>query len=126
MTTVCASPRLGMDMWRSELIVAMSAPPGGGSPLLGLVPAALILAIFYFILLLPMRKRQKKVQEFLAALKDGDRIVTSGGLFGTITKVNEKSLQVQVADRVRVEISRNAVVGYQGQEPVVPEGGNNG
>ena len=105
-------------------LLAMASPQGG-NPLLGLVPAALILGIFYFVLLLPMRRRQKKVQGFLAALKVGDRVVTSGGIYGTITRVNDQSLQVQVADKVRVEISRNAVVGYQGQEPVVPESGAN-
>src|SRR5260221_9554170 len=105
-------------------ILAMASPPGGGNPLLGLLPAALILGIFYFILLMPMRRRQKKVQEFLAALKVGDRVVTSGGVFATITRIGDDSLQVQIAERVRIEISRNAVVGYQGQEPVVPEPGS--
>lgn len=110
-----------------DFMVAMASPQGGGNPLLGLVPAALILGIFYFVLLLPMRKRQKKVKQFLDALKVGDRVVTSGGIFGTITRVGDESLQVQVAERVRLEISRNAVVGYQGQEPVVPpaESGSN-
>src|SRR5688500_5870121 len=80
-------------------VFAMAAPPGGGNPLLGLVPALFILAIFYFVLLLPMRRRQKKVQEFLGALKVGDRVVTSGGIYATITRVEEKSLQVQIAER---------------------------
>ena len=115
---------IGSGIWTSNFVVAMASPQGGGNPLLGLLPAALILAIFYFILLLPMRRRQKKVREFLAALKVGDRVVTSGGLFATITRIGDDSLQVQVAERVRVEISRNAVVGYQGQEPVVPESGS--
>src|SRR5437764_15431997 len=94
-------------------LLAMAQPQGGGNPLLGLLPAALILGIFYFVLLLPMRRRQKKVQDFLAALKVGDRVVTSGGIYGTITKVNDQSLQVQIADKVRIEVSRNAVVVYQ-------------
>ena len=116
---------LGFGIRDLGFVVAMASPQGGANPLLGLVPAALILAIFYFILLLPMRRRQKKVQEFLAALKVGDRIVTSGGIHGTVTRVEGQSLQVQVAERVRLEISRNAIVGYQGQEPVVPEPGAN-
>ena len=116
---------LGFGTGGLDFLVAMAAPPGGGNPLLGLLPAALILAIFYFVLLLPMRRRQKKVQEFLSALKVGDRVVTSGGIYATITKLEEKSLQVQIAERVRIDISRNAVVGYQGQEPVVPESGGN-
>ena len=85
------------------------------------MPFVLVVGIFYFVILLPMKRRQQKVQAFLAALKVGDRVVTSGGLFGTITRLGDASIQVQVADNVRVEMSRNAVVGYQGQEPVAPE-----
>jgi preprotein translocase subunit YajC len=85
------------------------------------MPFVLVVGIFYFVILLPMKRRQQKVQAFLAELKVGDRIVTSGGLFGTITRLSDSSIQVQVADKVRVEMSRNAVVGYQGQEPVAPE-----
>ncbi len=110
-------------MVNPDFVLAMAAPPGGGNPLLGLLPAVLILGIFYVVLLLPMRRRQKKVQEFLGALKAGDRVVTSGGIFGTIVKVEDDRLQLQIAERVRVDLSRNAVVGYQGQERVVPEPG---
>jgi preprotein translocase subunit YajC len=81
----------------------------------------LVLGIFYFVILMPMRRRQQKVQAFLAALKVGDRIVTSGGLFGTITRLGDQSIQLQVANNVRVEVSRNAIVGYQGQDPIAPE-----
>jgi preprotein translocase subunit YajC len=88
-----------------------------------LVPFVLVLAIFYFVILLPMKRRQQKVQAFLSALKSGDRVVTSGGIYGTITRVNDQSIQVQIADKVRIEVSRNAIVGYQGQEPVAPEAG---
>lgn len=104
-------------------VLAMGAPPQGGNPLLGLLPAALILVIFFVIVILPMRRNQKKVQEFRTALKTGDRVVTSGGIFGTITKINDDSVQVQIANNVRVDMSRNAIIGYQGQEPVVPEQG---
>jgi preprotein translocase subunit YajC len=87
--------------------------------LVQLIPFALVLAIFYFIILLPMKKRQKKVQEFLQGLKVGDRVITSGGIYGTITKISEGSLQLQVAQNVRLEVARTAIVGYQGQPPVV-------
>jgi preprotein translocase subunit YajC len=111
------------DLFTAGPVLAMGAPPEAGvSPWVQLVPFALILTIFYLVILLPMRRRQKKVQEFLSALKVGDRIITSGGLFGSITRLGDKSVQVQIADKVRVEISRAAVIGYQGQEPVVPEG----
>jgi preprotein translocase subunit YajC len=108
----------------ASFVLAMAAPPQGAQGLLGtLFPVALVIGIFYFIVLLPMKRRQDKVAEFLAGLKVDDKVVTSGGVYGTITRVGDKSLQLQIAERVRVEISRNAVVGYQGQEPVAPEGG---
>jgi preprotein translocase subunit YajC len=113
-------------MANPDFVLAMAAPQGGGNPLLGLLPAVLILGIFYVVLLLPMRRRQKKVQAFLDTLKAGDRIVTSGGIFGTIIKVEDDHLKIEIAERVRVDVSRNAVVGYQGQERVVPEAGANG
>ncbi len=104
-------------------LVAMGAPPGGASsPWVQFVPFALVLGIFYFVILLPMKRKQQKVQEFLGALKVGDRVVTSGGMFGSITRMSDQSVQLQVADKVRIEVSRAAIVGYQGQEPVAPEG----
>jgi len=98
-----------------------AAQQGG---LLSFLPFAIILGIFYVLILMPMQRRQKKVQEFQDALKVGDKIVTTGGIYGQITRVNDKSVQLQVADRVRIEIARASVGGYQGQEPVVTESGN--
>lgn len=89
------------------------------SPLVQLIPFALVLAIFYFVILLPMKKKQKKVEEFLSALKVGDKVVTSGGLFGSIAKLGDQAVQLQIAPNVRVDVSRAAIVGYQGQAPVV-------
>ena len=104
------------------MVLAMGAPSSGApSAWVQLLPFVLVVGIFYFVILLPMKRRQQKVQAFLSALKVGDRIVTSGGLYGTITRLSDASIQVQVANNVRVEMSRNAVVGYQGQEPVAPE-----
>jgi preprotein translocase subunit YajC len=97
-------------------------PPGSPSPWLQFIPFLLVLGIFYFIILLPMKRRQGKVQAFLAALKVNDRVITSGGIYGQITRLNEQSVQLQIANNVRIEVSRAAIVGYQGQEPVVPEG----
>jgi len=104
-------------------LLAMAAPQQGGpNPWLQLIPFALILGIFYFVMVLPMKKRQQNVQAFLAALKNGDRVITTGGIYGTITRLSDASVQLQVANNVRIEVSRAAIVGYQGQDPVVPEG----
>jgi preprotein translocase subunit YajC len=86
------------------------------------IPFALVLAIFYFIILLPMRRRQKKVEAFLQNLKVGDKVITSGGLYGSITRIGDPALQLQIADKVRIEVARSAIVGFQGQEPVAGEG----
>ena len=105
-------------------LLAMGAPASGSAGAwVQLVPFVLVVGIFYFVILLPMKRRQQKVETFLAALKVGDRIVTSGGMYGAITRLSDQSVQLQIADKVRVEVSRNAVVGYQGQEPVAPEPG---
>ncbi len=116
---------LGLGIWGSgsSLLLAMATPPPGSpSPWLQFIPFLLVLGIFYFIILLPMKRRQQKVQAFLAALKVNDRVITSGGIYGQITRLNEQSVQLQIANNVRIEVSRAAIVGYQGQEPVVPEG----
>jgi preprotein translocase subunit YajC len=102
------------------MFLALAASPDQQvSPLVQLIPFALVLAIFYFVILMPMKRRQKKVQEFLAALKEGDKVVTSGGIYGSIVKVKDESVQLQIAPNVRVDISRAAIIGYQGQAPVV-------
>ena len=97
------------------------AQPSG---LLAIAPYAIILGIFYFLILLPMNKRQKKIQEFQDSIKVGDKVITTSGIYGLVTRVSDKSVQVQVAERVRIEFARTAIGGYQGQEPVVPESGN--
>jgi len=98
--------------------MAGSGQPGG---LLQLLPFALILVIFYFLILLPMKRRQRKVQDFQEALKVGDSVVTTSGIYGQITRLNDKSVQLQIADKVRIEVARAAIGGYQGQDPVVSD-----
>ena len=102
-----------------SLFALASSPGQQVSPLIQLIPFALVLAIFYFVILLPMKKKQQKVQAFLEALKVGDKIVTTGGLYGSIAKITDQVVQLQVAPNVRVDISKAAIVGYQGQAPVV-------
>ena len=105
------------------VVFAMSGNPQQGT-LLGFLPFAIILVIFYVLILMPMQRRQKKVQAFQESLKVGDKVVTTGGIYGLITRVNDKSVQLQVADKVRIEIARAAIGGYQGQEPVVTDSAN--
>ena len=100
-------------------VFAMGMSAEGGSPLLQIVPFVLILAIFYFIILLPSKRKQQKVQEFLENLKENDRVITTSGIYGQIARINGDRVQLQVADKVRIDVSKAAIGGYQGQPPVV-------
>jgi preprotein translocase subunit YajC len=108
-----------MMFFDAGVVFAMGMNAEGGSPLLQLVPFILILAIFYFIILLPSKRKQQKVQEFLANLKENDRVITTSGIYGQIARINGDKVQLQVADKVRIDVSKAAIGGYQGQPPVV-------
>jgi preprotein translocase subunit YajC len=104
--------------------VAMATPGQSPNIWVQLFPFALMIGIFYVLVLLPMRKRQRKVQEFQSSLKIGDRVITTGGIYGQVTRLGETSIQIQIADKVKIEVARASIGGYQGQEPVVqPEAG---
>ena len=90
--------------------------------LVQMLPFALMLGIFYFLVLRPMNQKQKAVRDFQAALKVGDRVIMTSGIHGQITKLNDKTVKVQIADRVVIEVARAAVGGLQGEEPLVPVG----
>ena len=107
------------------LVFAMGST--GQEPVwLNFVPFAMVLAILYFMILMPMKKQRRKVQDFQTGLKVGDKVVTTGGIYGLITRVNDNSVQLQISyiSKVRIEMSRGSVGGFQGQEPVVQESGN--
>jgi preprotein translocase subunit YajC len=99
-------------------LFAMGAIPDSGNLLVQFAPFAIVLAIFYFIILLPTKRKQQKVQEFLDALKVNDKVVTTGGIYGQVTRIGGDTVQLQVADKVRIEVARASVGGYQGQDPV--------
>lgn len=84
---------------------------GAGSFILQLAPLFLIFGVFYFLIIVPQRKRQQKLQATIAALKAGDRIVTTGGIIATVTAVRDTTLVVRSADKTMLEISRGAVTG---------------
>lgn len=114
-----------IDLQALPLALAFASQPQAGQPSIWvqLFPFALMLGIFYLLVLLPMRRRQKKIQEFQQALQVGDKVITTSGIYGQITKLTDASVQIQIADKVRIEVARAAVGGYQGQEPVVKEAG---
>jgi len=72
--------------------------------------------IFYFIVFLPNKKRQKALQDMLNNLKNGDKVITSGGIFGVIAGIREDRVQLKVADQVKIEVSKNAIASMQSDD----------
>jgi preprotein translocase subunit YajC len=93
---------------------------GGGGGFLSFVPILLMFVIFYFLLIRPQQKQARKQQDFIRNLKIGDRVVTSGGLHGEIKGLTETTLTLEIADKVRVKVTRSAVTGTS-QEAAAPE-----
>ena len=85
-------------------------------PIIQILPFLLIFAVFYFLIILPQRKRQQQLQATIAALKAGDKIITTGGIIAKIAEVRDTSLLVRTADKSILEISRAAVAGMHGEE----------
>lgn len=92
---------------------------GGAGGILGaLMPFILIFGVFYFLIIVPQRRRQKALQDMIAAIKAGDRIVTTGGIIATVMSVRDdsNSLLVRSADKSILEITRSSVAGMHGEE----------
>ncbi len=89
---------------------------GGLGGLTGLLPMILIIGVFYMLLIRPKQKRQRELQQTIAELKAGDRVVTTGGVIGTITTVRDTSFLIRSADKTILEIARSAIAGIQGEE----------
>jgi len=89
---------------------ANGAAPGGGG-LVSFIPLILIFVIFYFLLIRPQQKKAKEHQVYLANLKKGDSVVTSGGLHGLITGITDTVVTLEIAENIRVKVSRQHILG---------------
>lgn len=92
--------------WAQGGIDAMGDSSAG---LLSLVPFLLIFVVFYFLLILPQQRRQKKQREMLAAIKKGEKIVTTSGIWGTVTNLDKETVTVQIADNTKVRMQRDHI-----------------
>ena len=99
----------------SNYLLAAQAGGGSGLPLMGMM--ALMFAVVYFLLIMPQQRRQKKWQAMLGELKTGDKVVTSGGLRGTIIALKDDYVHLRVPpDNLRVEVSRASIVSVTTQD----------
>jgi preprotein translocase subunit YajC len=81
------------------------------------LPLILIMVIFYFLMILPAQRRQKKVTDMLKALKTGDKVITNGGIYGTIVGLEDEAVQLRVAEQVKMKVARSAIAGLQAEPP---------
>ena len=91
-------------------IFLMSTPQQGQSPWSSLVPLLLIMVVFYFFLIRPQMKRQKELKTFRESLKKGDRIVTTGGIYGKINNISDSVMTIDVGNNVLLKIDKSAVL----------------
>ncbi|MBN2372345.1 preprotein translocase subunit YajC [bacterium] len=101
---------------------AQAAEQSGGGMMGGLITLGLVFLVFYFLLIRPQQTQQKNLQQMRKNLRSGDRVMTSGGLFGTIESISPESVMLKVADKVRIEVAKSAIATLRGDEK--KEGGN--
>ena len=87
----------------------LMAPQQGQSPLAGMVPVLMLVLIFYFLLIAPMRKRQKTHNSMISNLKTGDKVVTSGGIYGTVVGIQDNRLRLKIADQVKIDVTKESI-----------------
>jgi len=94
----------------NNLVILMGGGQAGGNPITQIVPLVLIVVVFYFFMIRPQMKKQKEQKKYIEALKIGDKILTIGGIYGTIVKMNEDgTMVIAVEDGSKLKISKNAV-----------------
>jgi preprotein translocase subunit YajC len=81
------------------------------------LPLVLIMVIFYFLMIMPAQRRQKKVAQMLKELKNGDKVITTGGIYGMIVGLEDDAVQLRIAEQVKMKISRSAIAGLQTEPP---------
>ena len=93
-----------------SLLIGQLPGAKGGSPYGGLFMMVMIIVVFYFFMIRPQMKRQKDLRTFREALKKGDKVVTTGGVFGKITAINDRVISLEIADGVVIKINKDSVL----------------
>jgi preprotein translocase subunit YajC len=91
-------------------MVLLQQPAGQANPLTSLLPLLLIVVVFYFFMIRPQMKRQKELKNYRNALQRGEKVITTGGIYGKITDVKEQTVTVEIAENVRVKVDKNALL----------------
>ena len=97
-------------------VLLMAQPAEGASPLVTFLPLIIIAAIFYFLIIRPQKKREQERQDMIEAVKKGDKIVTIGGVHGTVRRIDEDSVLAEVDSSVKLRIDKNAIANVGGEK----------
>lgn len=92
-----------------QILTAPSSPTGGGPGMQSLIFLLLIIVVFYFFMIRPQVKKQKEASNFRSALKKGDRVTTTGGIYGKINDVKDRTVTLEIADNVIVKVDKTAI-----------------
>lgn len=111
-----------LSTWRIVLAADASASEGIMQFVILFLP---LFAIWYFLVIMPQQRQRKKTQEMLASLKTGDRVLTSGGVYGTVAGFRDEIVQLQVASQVKIDVARSAITSLQSAETATPAPGGN-
>jgi preprotein translocase subunit YajC len=103
-----------MSATLTSLLALAGSPQGEANPLSSVVVMAVIFSIFYLVLILPMRNKQRKLEELVKGLKAGDKVIVNPGIFGTIVGVEDDAFQVRIDDKTKIKVLKTAVAGLQG------------
>jgi preprotein translocase subunit YajC len=106
-------------MLEPRALLALAGPTPGGEPpaVASLTMMALIFGIFYFVLIMPMKGKQRKLEELIKGLKSGDKVIINPGIFATIVAVEEDAFHVRVDEKTKIQVQKTAVAGLQGPPP---------
>ncbi len=100
-------------------VYAMGGAPNGqtgGNPILGLLPLIVMFVIFYFLIIMPQQKKAKKHKQMIDSLKKGDKVLTAGGIYGTVTGVAEKAVTIDIGNDVKIKVNKNYIAAVMNQE----------
>ena len=84
--------------------------------LIGFLPLIVLIVVFYLIVFMPMKKKQKKLEALITALKNGDKVITNSGIYGVIAGVKDRTFILKISDQVKIEVSKSAIAGPQPTE----------
>lgn len=104
----------------NTILLQASGADAGGNGMMSLVMIVALIAIFYFFMIAPQQKKQKKINAFRDSLKNGDKVMTAGGIYGRVREIKDNAVILEIADGVRIKIDKNSI--YQSMQDVAEAG----